>query len=153
MRRSDREINERSEIDAIIRRHSVLYLALWDAAALTPYVIPMTYGYDGECLYMHAALEGRKLDLMRQNPQVAFAIEAEYEVKPGTVACGWDFMYESVVGTAEADLLQTPEDKTHALDVLMSHFDSEPQTYPAEALAKTVAIRLRITSVTGKRNR
>lgn len=152
MRRSDRQIAERSEIDAIIRRHSVLYLALWDAAAMAPYVIPMTYGYDGECLYMHAALEGRKLNLMREHPQVAFAIEAEYEVKPGPVACGWDFLYESVVGTAEVDLLQTPQDKSHALDVLMSHFDSQPHTYPPEALAKTAAVRLRITSVTGKRN-
>jgi nitroimidazol reductase NimA-like FMN-containing flavoprotein (pyridoxamine 5'-phosphate oxidase superfamily) len=150
MRRSDREITDRAVMDEILRRHRVLYLALQDENA--PYVIPMTYGYDGECLYLHCAPEGRKLDLMRRHPQVAFAIEAEHEVKPGDVACAWGLNYASVAGVGTAEIVETPEEKQRGLDVLMSHFSDEPQTYKAGTLEQTTVIRVRITSLTGKRN-
>lgn len=150
MRRADREITDRAAMDEILRRHQVLYLAMQDESA--PYVIPMTYGYDGESLYLHCAAEGRKLDLMRRCPQVAFAIEAEYKVKPGDVACGWGFDYASLVGEGEAEIVDDLDEKRRGLDVLMSHFTPEPQTYKDGALAKTTVIRVRITSLTGKSN-
>ena len=37
-----------------------------------PYVVPMNYGYtleDGElCIYLHGATVGRKIDIMKKNP-------------------------------------------------------------------------------------
>jgi len=150
MRRADREITDRAVLDAILRRHQVLYLALQDDGA--PYVIPMTYGYDGECLYFHCAAEGRKIDLMRAHPQVAFAVEAEYTVKPGDVACGWGFDYASLVGEGEAEIVEDLDEKKHGLDVLMSHFTPEPQTYQDGGIEGTTVIRVRITSLTGKSN-
>ena len=148
MRRADREITDRAVIEALLRRHQVLYLALHDKGA--PYVIPMSYGYDGECLYLHCAAEGRKIDLLRAHPQVAFAIEAEYEVKPGEVACGWGFAYASVTGEGVAEIVTDPAEKRHGLDALMSHFTPEPQTYKGGGIEGTTVVRIRITSLTGK---
>lgn len=150
MRRHDREIADRAAMDALLRRHQVLYLAMHDEGA--PYVIPMSYGYDGECLYLHCAAEGRKIDLLRAHPQVAFAIEAEYEVKPGEVACGWGFAYASVTGEGVAEMVEDHEGKKHGLDVLMSHFTPEPQTYKDGGIEGTTVVRIRITSLTGKAN-
>jgi len=148
MRRADREITDRAVIEALLRRHQVLYLALHDKGA--PYVIPMSYGYDGECLYLHCAAEGRKIDLLRAHPQVAFAIEAEYEVKPGEVACGWGFGYGSVVGEGVAEIVTDPAEKRHGLDALMSHFTGEPQEYKDGGIEGTTVVRIRIASLTGK---
>lgn len=148
MRRAEREITDRAAIVAFLRRHQVLYLALQDESG--PYVIPMSYGYDGECLYLHCAAEGRKLDLLAAHPQVAFAIEAEYEVRPAAVACGWGFAYTSVVGAGVAEIVTDDAEKQHGLEVLMSHFTPEPQTYGEGGLAGTTVIRVRITSLSGK---
>jgi nitroimidazol reductase NimA-like FMN-containing flavoprotein (pyridoxamine 5'-phosphate oxidase superfamily) len=39
-----------------------------------PYVVPVSYVYDGESVYVHSA-EGRKVRAMRENPQVCFEVE------------------------------------------------------------------------------
>ncbi len=39
------------------------------------YVVPVTYVYDGECLYGHTR-EGLKTRMMRQNPMVCFEVDA-----------------------------------------------------------------------------
>jgi nitroimidazol reductase NimA-like FMN-containing flavoprotein (pyridoxamine 5'-phosphate oxidase superfamily) len=49
MRRSEKEITERSAIDEIINRCLVCRLALSDGGI--PYVIPMNFGYEGNTLY------------------------------------------------------------------------------------------------------
>lgn len=148
MRRAEREITDRAVIDEILRRHSVLYLAMQDEGR--PYVIPITYGYDGECLYFHCAAVGRKIDLITAHPQVAFAVEAEYEVKAGEVACGWGFAYACVIGEGVAEIVAAHDEKKHGLDVLMSHFTPEPQTYKDGGIEGTTVIRVRLTALSGK---
>jgi nitroimidazol reductase NimA-like FMN-containing flavoprotein (pyridoxamine 5'-phosphate oxidase superfamily) len=38
------------------------------------YVVPITYAYDGSAIYAHSS-EGMKLDMMRENPRVAFEVD------------------------------------------------------------------------------
>lgn len=38
------------------------------------YVVPITYAYDGECIYAHSG-EGTKLRGMREHPEVCFEVE------------------------------------------------------------------------------
>lgn len=38
------------------------------------YVVPVTYAYDGERVICHSA-EGRKISMMRDNPEVCFEVE------------------------------------------------------------------------------
>ncbi len=149
MRRQERQITDHAVIKDIIRRHNVLYLAFPNSAG-APYVIPMAYGFDGECFYLHCAPEGRKLDLLRRNPHVGFAIEAEYTVQPGQKACSWGFSYSSVIGEGVAEIVDSVEEKRYGLDVLMSHFTKEKQEYPEAALAQTTVLRLRPTQLSGK---
>ena len=72
MRRNDRQVFD-GEIDAILRRGRVLHLGLQDGDA--PYVVPVNYGFaveDGKrVLYFHGAGAGKKLDLLRRNPNAA----------------------------------------------------------------------------------
>ncbi len=42
---------------SILRRGTVLYLAMVDGGR--PYVLPLSYGYDGSALYLHCAPAGR----------------------------------------------------------------------------------------------
>jgi len=37
------------------------------------YVVPISYGYDGTCLYGHS-IKGMKTDMMEENPKVCFQV-------------------------------------------------------------------------------
>src|SRR3954453_16255925 len=40
------------------------------------YIVPISYAYDGSYLYFHAAHEGTKIQMMRENPQVCFQADS-----------------------------------------------------------------------------
>lgn len=39
-----------------------------------PYIVPISYAYDGRFIYCHAE-EGKKIDIMRNNPHICFQID------------------------------------------------------------------------------
>lgn len=39
-----------------------------------PYIVPITYAYDGNYIYGHSN-EGKKLEMMRMNPKVCFEVD------------------------------------------------------------------------------
>ena len=62
MRRKDKEIKDKKEIESIIKRAKVCRIALSDNNM--PYIIPVNYGYKNNCIYIHSASEGKKIDII-----------------------------------------------------------------------------------------
>ena len=126
MRRRDREVTDLAEIKAIVEKNMILHLGLFDEEF--PYIIPLHYGYeyrkdtDQFIFYMHGARQGHKIDLIHQNPNVCIQIEGE-------VLPDYDFeapykfsaFFSSFIGRGKAELLEDLDDKTAALNQLMSH--------------------------------
>ena len=86
MRRSDRQITDPAAISALLEECRTVHLSCNAEGA--PYVVPMNYGFalapDGRLtLYLHCAAEGRKLDLLRRDARVGFAISALVETVRG----------------------------------------------------------------------
>lgn len=85
MRRRDREITDISVMESIIRDSSVCRMGLCDGDR--PYVVPMNFGYRDGKVYMHSALEGKKLDIIRKNPDVCLEFETDLEIVRAEEAC------------------------------------------------------------------
>lgn len=121
MRRRDREVTEHSEIMHILDSGKVMHLALVDQGR--PYIVPMNYGYvfEGEKLvfYLHGALEGRKLDIIRNNSDCCVQIECDVQPFSGKVACQYGCSYYSFDGFGMAKIVETPKEKIRALSALM----------------------------------
>jgi uncharacterized protein len=149
MRRSEREITDLSEIEEILRKARVVHIGLADEGA--PHVVPMEFGYAAGRLYLHSAPEGRKIDLLRRNPNVSFAAHIDHEVIPGVIACKWSSKYRSVMGKGKASFVEERQDKIRALDTIMEKFASGPFQYSDESLARTAVIQIEIESMTGKK--
>ena len=64
MRRTDREIESREEMDEIIRGSKVCGIAL--AMDNIPYIISVSFGYDAESIYIHTAKEGKKIIYLKK---------------------------------------------------------------------------------------
>jgi len=149
MRKANREIIDKSAIRAIMEEALVCRIGLCDDG--TPYVVPMNFGLGENCLFLHCATEGRKLDILRRNDRVCFEMDFLREIKQGPVSCGWGARYESVIGFGRAILVEDPAEKRFAMDRIMDHYRAQgPYAYPDDILAKTTIIRIDIESLTGK---
>ena len=151
MRREEREIRDQAEIRAIMKEALVCRLGLSDEG--TPYVVPMNFGLGENCLYLHCAREGRKLDIIRKNDRVCFEMDLLREIKQSPTACGWGARYESVIGFGRAVLVENPHEKRvgPGPDHGTLRRARRPSPIADETLAKTAVIRIDIESVTGKR--
>ena len=100
MRRKDREVTSPEAIREIIDACKVFRVAFMGEDF--PYVVPLNFGYtweDGQLIfYFHCASEGRKLDLLRKNPRVAFEMDCGHALMESDVPCGYGYRFQSVMG-------------------------------------------------------
>ena len=151
MRRKDKEISNRSEIDEVIRGCRVCHLAF--AVEGDPYVVPISFGYDGAALYFHTAREGKKIDCIEANPRTCFELERNVSlVASESDPCKWTFLFESVIGYGAVKELLVPEDKARGLNQIMLHYSGRQWQFNPSVLANTRVWCLVVETVTGKRS-
>ena len=148
MRRKDKEITDRTVIEEIIAKASVCRIGL--SANGEPYVFPVNYGYHDECLYFHSAPQGKKIEMLRQNPHVCFQMDTDVELIPAEKACDWSIKYRSVTGFGKAEFLHDPEGKRHAMQSIMSHYSDQKFTFAEESLVPVCIVCIHIETMTGK---
>jgi nitroimidazol reductase NimA-like FMN-containing flavoprotein (pyridoxamine 5'-phosphate oxidase superfamily) len=151
LRRSDRELTDRADIDDIINRASICHLALCKNSV--PYVVPLNYGYADGCLYFHSALQGRKIDILRSNNTVSFTMYVDERLATSNVACKWGTRYKSVMGEGKAFLVEEPQEKEAALAIIMRHYSDREFTFNPSQVNKVVIIRVVIDSISGKQSK
>jgi len=120
MRRDESEITARAQLDEILRNAKVLFLSLRDAQA--PYVVPVCFGYETDTLYVHSALSGTKIDLIRADPAVGFSACTDMILTPGETACDFSLQALSVAGTGRARILVDGKERIRGLDLIMRHY-------------------------------
>ncbi|MDX9979889.1 MAG: pyridoxamine 5'-phosphate oxidase family protein [Lentisphaeria bacterium] len=150
MRRSERSMADRAEIDAAIRACPVCRLGLHDGTE--PYIVPMSFGYDGECFYFHSAREGRKLEILRRQPRVAIELDELVRVVTAETACGWSMRYRSVTGAGAVEFIEEPAAKRAALAVLMEQYGDRNPEFTDAAVERVCVFRVRPEWLAGKRS-
>lgn len=149
MRRNDREITDRQEIEKILLQAAVVRLAMVDDGS--PYLVAMNFAYDKGVLYMHSAKEGRKIDVLRQDNRVAFQMDVDVRLVHGETTCGCTTTYRSVVGEGRIELVEDMDGIFRALDALMKKYaDKTDCVYDTHVLGRTLVLKLTIGSMTGK---
>lgn len=64
MRRSDKEIKDKSTIESILNEAQVCRIALCNDNK--PYIVPMNFGFKDNYIYIHSACEGHKIDIIKK---------------------------------------------------------------------------------------
>jgi len=152
MRRKEKEITQRADIEAIIESAAVCRLAMADGER--PYVIPLSFGYRDQTLYFHCAPQGRKIDILRKNPRVCFEFDIDMTLVEGATACDWGAHFQSVIGFGTASFVTEPADKKKALDTIMAQYAGSDTVfdYPEAKLRMTTVVKVAIDKMTGKRS-
>lgn len=146
MRLSKRECAEPAFFDEVFGKADELFLALNNKNF--PYLIPLNFVRLGERLYLHSALEGSKLDLIRKDGRAAFSLIADVRIDREKSTT----YYKSVCGTGYARVVEDAEEKRLALDSLAERYAARCARPAPDANIRRVAIiRIDIASLTGKR--
>jgi len=150
VRRHDMEITDREKLYEILRKSLVCHLALVDQGK--PYMVSMNYGFKDDTIYLHSAIEGRKIDILRKNPDVCFQIYYGNRLTTGPDACGdWTMKYRSVTGFGRATLIEDDKEKIPAMHVIMGQYTTRgPFEFSPQRVAQTMVIRIDIDEMTGK---
>jgi len=151
MRRTRQEIKDRRVLEEILEGAILCRLAMMDGKR--PYILPFNYGYREGCIYIHSATEGKKIDLLTQNPEVCFEVEDAMEITKGEKACDWSTRYRSVVGYGRVEILSDEAGKQHGLEVIMAqHGAPELIEFKPNNIRRMVILKLHISSMTGKQS-
>lgn len=150
MRRKEKQITDTAAIRSILDRAIVCRIAICDGNR--PYVLPISFGVDGDCVYLHCANEGRKLDLINKNPNVCLEFETDVELVPSENNCGISMRFKSAIAFGVAVIVEDPEEKITGLGSIIKHYGFIPNEYPEHVLDRTTVIRVDIQEITGKQS-
>lgn len=145
-------VTDPTEIIRILDTAKVLHLGL--AVDNEPYVVPMNYGYtmeDGRLtLYLHSAVKGKKLDMLRANSKVFFEIDCDRMPFEGRVPCQYGMVYSSVMGRGSAAIVEDVEEKMQAMSILMKTQTGKDFTFNERLVSIVTVIRIDVTEYTAK---
>jgi len=149
MRRKEKEITDRNALDAIIDNAEICHLSC--CLNDRPYVIPISFGYDGERIYFHTARSGKKIDIFLKNPQVCLGFETNIKLNTDQEnACGWSFYFQSVIASGQIEEITDLDQKINGMNQIMHHYSNKNWSIPQKAIRNTKLWQVRINTITGK---
>ena len=152
MTKRERQVTDPKQIMDIMDAGKVLHLGL--AVNDEPYVVPMNYGYTTEneklVLYLHSAVRGKKLDMIRANPKVFFEIDCDWIPFEGRVPCQYGLAYSSVMGKGIARIVEDVEEKKKAMSILMKTQTGKDFSFEDRLVSVVAVIRIDVEDYTAK---
>ena len=152
MTKRERQVTDPQQILEILDKSRVLHLGL--AVNNEPYVVPMNYGYVMEegklTVYLHSAMRGKKLDMIRENPNVFFEMDCDRAPFEGVKPCQYGLVYSSIMGRGTARIVEDVEEKKKAMTILMKTQTGKDFSFEDRLVSIVSVIRIDVTEYTAK---
>lgn len=152
MRLANRQLPHEQAVE-ILKNASYGVLSMVDETG-APYGVPINYYYEPQdnALYFHCALKGRKLDCIKANPRVSFAVVGAETLVPEQFTT----YYESVILSGTASLIEGAEEKKQHITRLCEVLTPGPTDLRDAEIEKSLPalhiLKLQIEEITGKKN-
>lgn len=156
MRRSDREITDLPSITGIINNCSCCRIGFNDGGEV--YIVPLNFGFeicgDTYILYFHSAKEGRKINLIAENPNVGFEMDTNYALCEADTACGHSAYYQSITGNGKLSMISDYAEKIHGLELIMEHNTGKNGwSFNENVVRNTAVFKLEVSKMSCKAHR
>jgi nitroimidazol reductase NimA-like FMN-containing flavoprotein (pyridoxamine 5'-phosphate oxidase superfamily) len=115
----------------------------------TPYAVPLNHAFVDGRFYFHCGLRGRKLDLIRRNPQVVYVVSKLHATPvemPLDQRCHGP--WESLLAYGTARVVENLDEKAIAFRAFMSWYGVEDYQMTDGARNVTSGIIIDVTSMT-----
>lgn len=115
-----------------------------------PYTVPLSYAYKDGRLFFHCAIEGHKLDSIKNNDKVTFCVIDKDEV----IQEKFDTLYRSVIIFGRARIIAEENEKQAALEIILKKYSpnyiKEGLEYIKNQWNRVCIIEIEIEYMTGK---
>jgi len=135
MRRNEFNIENHEAMRELLA--SCEYGTLSLSSSTQPYGVPLNFVWWKEGIVFHGAKEGKKVNLIAQNPKASFCVVKPYAFIPSyfsqtTSACPATQFFASVIIEGEVTVLSDVGQKADALSALMQKLQPECQYEPID---------------------
>ena len=117
-----------------------------------PYAIPINHAYFDGKLYFHCATTGKKIDMIRANPQVCYVVNNYFgdpEDFHDGVRCHGN--WESVIVNGKGRVIDDPNEIREAFKIFMNYYSPSYFQITENSLKNTKAIIIEVESMTARR--
>ena len=148
MRRKRQELAQEESITILQKATSGTLAVLGDNGY--PYAVPISYVYHEGKLYFHSAVEGHKVDAIRQCDKASFCVIEQDEVHPER----YTTFFRSVIAFGKIHIIEDETEKLQMARMLGNRYnpdqDEALQKELENGLARMLMIRFDIEHLTGK---
>jgi len=147
MRRNKQELSKKECVE-ILEKQQRGFLAVIGENEY-PYTLPMNYVYHDEKIIFNSALEGHKIDSIKNHEKVSFSVINDGE----KVENEWYYIFKSVIIFGKIHIINDEEEKYEKLIILGDkYFPSKEYTKKEMEAAydRALVLELEIDHMTGK---
>ena len=152
MTKRELQITDEGQIRAILDTAKVVHVGM--CVDNEPYVVPMNYGYcleEGKLvIYLHSAMAGKKLDMIRENPRVFIELDCDRQPFEGEKPCQYGLAYSSVMGRGTARIIEDVSEKIEAMKLLMKTQTQKDFEFTERLVSIVAVIRIDVEEYTAK---
>ena len=147
VRRQDRLLDEKRALELLSEgEYGVLSMASVDGG----YGVPVNYAVEGDTIYLHCALEGRKLRAIANDQRVSFCVVGRKRIVPEEFTTE----FESVIATGCARLVVQDEERRRALRLIVEKYSPTHLEEGLKAIERsshrTGVLAIEVESLSGK---
>lgn len=139
-----RMITDQSLTDAVINACDVCFVGMVDENN-KPYTLPLNFGYHDGIIYLHTGPKGKKLEILRKNPNICLVMSTGHEMyhQSENVACSYAMRYKSVMVSGKVAFIDDLDEKVNALSAIMKQYTGrEDYRYSQPALKNVTVMKV-----------
>ncbi|NIP41723.1 MAG: pyridoxamine 5'-phosphate oxidase family protein [candidate division Zixibacteria bacterium] len=103
------KVTELGWMKQLLAEEEVGHLAMSDNGE--PYIVPINYAYLDGRIVLHCSMTGKKLDLIRKNPNVCFAVNRHPDKVKYHAEKRCHYRYHSVIAYGKAKFVESAQDR------------------------------------------
>jgi hypothetical protein len=143
-------IENKSEIEQIIKACKTCYLAMSENNM--PYVLPMNFALDGNCIILHSAPSGRMWKTLKKNPKVAinWTLGEDLAWQDVRVGCSYRVKSKSVLVEGKVEFVEDYNEKYRLLKMLMTQYSDREFKFNEPAVKNVGIVKVHIENISAK---
>ena len=148
MRRKEREVTDYNKMIEILKSCDCCRIGLVDDKGA--YIVPMNFGYEDNngklTLYFHGATEGKKIDLINNQPEISFETDTNDRKQYHLLQAHVSYLYQSIMGKGQVKIVADRDTKIKGLNQIMHHYTGKSDyEFNENVLERTAVIKLAVT--------
>ncbi|HLO12283.1 MAG TPA: pyridoxamine 5'-phosphate oxidase family protein [Pseudoneobacillus sp.] len=160
IRMKKRECTDQEKINSFLQATETGYFGV--SYEDFPYVVPLNYiWYEGK-IYFHGTSEGKKMEILKQNPNVCFTVSASYGTMTDPVPAKTDTAYMSVMIFGKVEPLSDTTKATEVMQKMLEKYvpdyyhqplsQAHLEKYRSSMGSKTSIVEIKTEIITAKEN-